>query len=495
MCVNTYIADLFVIKEELARYEEGDLAAIENILAGENKVRRHRTLLRSEETTEAEEETVTSEERDHQVSEKTSLQEEVKSTIESKVGIDAGVTATLKYGEAVTITPHANVTADFSKSRADSVARSYAKEIVDRSVTKLQEKVRKLQITKIINEVEERNKHSIDNTDTGAVHRAGLFYWVNKVTHAQVFNYGKHMMFDAVLPEPAAMFKKLYREKILGDQKDLAPAKPTVTPQAITRASYGALLNEYSIASTDDLQPPEPSTAIQVAFSHNVTRPDSGKSAGFSSHEFRTAEIPKGYKAARMSFDVRAHSGHPLSTRGGFRSRDEVAISVHAGDTVLLSRRLNEYQVGMGGGSLPLDVARWRRFGTRAMNGEEGTINVALAGFSTLAFSVSGTVSIICELNDESFEKWQTSIYSLIMADYNRRLDEYKATSNKDAELVQIKGRNPFLNREIERNELKRHVIAMLMCNYFNGIGSMMEHVAPCGHPEIDFASSRRTLL
>ena len=33
----------------------------------------------------------------------------------------------------------------------------------------------------------------------------------------------------------------------------------------------------------------------------------------------------------------------------------------------------------------------------------------------------------------------------------------------------------------------------MLMCNYFNGIGSMMEKVAPCGYPEIDFAKLERT--
>jgi hypothetical protein len=50
ICINTYIADLFVIKEELARYEEGDVADIENILAGEFKVRRHRTLYRTEST-------------------------------------------------------------------------------------------------------------------------------------------------------------------------------------------------------------------------------------------------------------------------------------------------------------------------------------------------------------------------------------------------------------------------------------------------------------
>jgi hypothetical protein len=492
ICINTYIADLFIIKEDLARYEEGDIAAIENILAGEMKVRRHRTLLRTEETTESEEETITSEERDHQVSEKSSLQEEIKSTIDSKVGIDAGVTATIKYGESVTITPHANVTANFSKSKAESVARSYAKEIVDRSVTKLQEKVRKLQITKIINEVEERNKHSIDNTQTGAAHRAGLYYWVNKVTHAQVFNYGKHMMFDAILPEPAATFKMLYVAKILGDKEKNEPPKPTVTPQAVTRTTYGDLLNEYAIDSTDDLQPPDPETAVQIAFSQNVARPEPNKNLGFSSHEFRTPDIPEGYKAVRVEYDVRANSGHPMSTPGsgwfGTGGRDEVALSVHVGDTVLLVNQLNEHHTAEGGGSLPMDMATWSGTGTKSMNGEEGTINVGLAGFSTLAFAVSGTVSIICELKDDEFEKWQTSIYSLIMADYNRKLDEYNASNNRNAELVQIKGRNPFLNREIERNELKRHVIAMLMCNYFNGIGSMMERVAPCGYPEIDFA-------
>jgi hypothetical protein len=493
ICINTYIADLFVIKEDLARYQEGDVAAIENILAGERKVRRHRTLLRTEETTEAEEETITSEERDHQVSEKSSLQEEVKTTIESKVGTDAGVTATIKYGEAVTITPHANVTANFSKSKAESVARAYSKEIVDRSVTKLQDKVRRLQITKIINEVEERNKHLIDNTQAGAAHRAGLYYWVNKVTHAQVFNFGKHMMFDAIVPEPAATFKKLYQGKILGDQERNAPAKPPETPQSVTRSTYGGLLNKYAITSNDDLQPPEPSTAIQVAFSQNVAKPDPGKALGFSSHEFRTAEIPQGYRAVRLVFDVRANSGHPLGTGGSGPfglggGRDEVALSVHVGDTVLLVNQLNEHQASEDGDSLPLRMATWSGSGSRPMNGEEGTINLAVAGFSTLAFAVSGTVSIICELKDEEFEKWQTSIYSLIMADYNRRLDEYNASDNKNDELVQIKGRNPFLNREIERSELKRHVIAMLMCNYFNGMGSMMERVAPCGHPEIDFA-------
>jgi hypothetical protein len=484
MCITTYVADLFVIKEELARYEEGEIADIENVLAGENKVRRHRYLIRTEDTTETEAETVTSEERDHQVSEKFSLQDELKSTIDSKVGVDAGVTATVKYGEVVTITPHANVTASYSKSQAQSTARAYSKELVDRSVSKLQDKVRRLQVSKVISETEERNKHAIDNTDAAAVHRAGLYYWVNRVSHAQVFNHGKHMMFDAILPEPAATFKKLYQEKILIDKTKNEPVRPTETPASIKRNTYGGLLAKYGIASTEELEPPDPNTAVQVAFGANVARPDGNKAMGFSSTEFKTPEIPKGYKAIKLEYDVRAETGHPLTTN----ERDEVAVSVHVGDSVLMTQSLNENKAWMAGQPLPLNSASWATAGTKTMNGEEGVITVALAGFSSLAFSISGTVSIICELKAETLEKWQTRIYNAIMADYNRKLEAYNASNNKNDQLIQIKGRNPFLNREIERNEIKRHVVAMLLCNYFNGIGSMMEKVAPCGYPEIDFA-------
>src|SRR5262249_33644841 len=52
ICIRFYSADLYIIKEKLARYEAGEIADIENILAGESKVRHHRFLSRSEQTTE-----------------------------------------------------------------------------------------------------------------------------------------------------------------------------------------------------------------------------------------------------------------------------------------------------------------------------------------------------------------------------------------------------------------------------------------------------------
>ena len=475
ICINTYIADLFIIKEKLARYEEGDIAAIENVLAGEMKVRRHRNLYRTEDTSETEEETISSEERDHQVSEKFSLQEEVKTTIDSKVGVDAGVTANLKYGEAVTVTPHANVTANFSKSQAESLARSYAKEIVDRSVTKIQEKVRKLQVSKIINEMEEKNKHSIDNSQAGAAHRAGIYYWVNKVTHAQVFNYGKHLMFDAILPEPAATFKKLFELKNKKDNKNIFPQKPTITLDSIKRDTYLQILNDHGLSGA--IEPPDERTAIQLAFHQNLTEPEDEVTTGFSSAEFKSEQIPDGYKAESFDYSINCFVGDPAAQNGP----DEASVSVNVGKTSLLAK------VAPAAGLQ--DINNWSTQNNNvAMNGETGVITVSVAGYSSVALSLSGTISIKCKLTDEAFDKWRVKIYNLVMDDYLKKLEAFESNKKEDP-LIQIKGRNPFLNREIERNELKRHIIALLMCNYFNGIGSMMEKVAPCGYPEIDFAT------
>lgn len=487
ICIRTYVGDLFIVKEELARYEEGDIADIENILAGEKKVHRHRSLLRTEESTEDEKQTDTSEEKDHQVNEKFTLQSEVKNLVDSKVNVDAGVTATIKYGSTATITPHANVTANFSKSESENIARSYAKELIDRSVSKIQEKVRTLRISKAISELEERNKHVIDNTKAGADHRAGIYYWVNKVTHAQVFNYGKHTMFDLIIPEPAAIFKKLFQSKINSDAANSEPVKPSVTPAQITRTTYGSLLNDYAITSTDDLQPPEEFTAVQIAFGKSITEPEHESTAtGFDSGEVKSPQIPKGYKAIGMDYDIRCYTAHP----DGTGNKHEVAVSVNAGKIALLHKSFNQWNPANPDvipASPPINNQEWFANGNSPLNDVEDIITISYAGFATLGLSLSGTISIRCQVKSEVFEKWQTKIYNLIMMDYNRRLEAYK-NSRKVTELsVRIKGRNPFLNREIERNEFKRHVIAILMCNYFNGIGSMMEKVAPAGYPEIDF--------
>lgn len=480
ICIRPYITDLFIIKEELHKYVEGDIAHIENILAGEKKVRRHRNLYRTEDSVESETETITSEERDLQVSEKSSLKSEIKKTIDSKVGVDAGVTFTKKYGSSFTITPHANITADFSKSKSESIARSHAKDVVDRSVSKLQEKVRKVSISTVFNELEEKNKHVINNTSAGSSHRAGMYYWVNKVTRAQVFSYGQRMMFDVIVPEPAALFKKLFELKSKNSNEKQKPEKPILELKDIDRTSYMDLLNTYGLSGA--IEPPEEKTAIQFGFHQNLSEPANNTTSGFSSSEFKSEQIPDGYMAKFFDYSISCFIGDPANQAGP----DEASISVSVGKFSILSR------VAESAGRPQNQITDWGIINQDIpMNGEQGIITASVASYSSVALSLSGTISIKCELTTEAYDSWKVKIYNYIMDDYNRKLELYEASKENDP-LVQIKGRNPFLNREIERNEFKRHIIAIMMCNYFNGVGSMNEKVAPCGYSEPDFQSLER---
>src|SRR2546425_2559668 len=141
------------------------------------------------------------------------------------------------------------------------------------------------------------------------------------------------MTFAVIAPDPAAIFKKLYALKLVNDKNAKAPPKPPITPQSIQRNTYGTLLNQFGIATTEEVQPPDPTVCVQVAFSQNVAQPDDEKTVAFSSNEFKAPDIPKGYRAATMDYDIRASTGHPKSTDDAL---DQIAVSVNVGDTCLL---------------------------------------------------------------------------------------------------------------------------------------------------------------
>ena len=55
-------------------------------------------------------------------------------------------------------------------------------------------------------ETEEVNTHGFDNTE-GTEHAVGVYRWLDKLYQGQVKNYGKRLMFEMVVPEPAAFHK------------------------------------------------------------------------------------------------------------------------------------------------------------------------------------------------------------------------------------------------------------------------------------------------
>lgn len=83
--INYYVTDTLVLRDKTKRYVPSDLAYIENVVIGETRTREHSFAKTIEDYAEEEVTTTKSEERDHQVTERFSVQNE----IEKNVKIDA----------------------------------------------------------------------------------------------------------------------------------------------------------------------------------------------------------------------------------------------------------------------------------------------------------------------------------------------------------------------------------------------------------------------
>jgi hypothetical protein len=202
---NKGIADLMVVKQTLLSYRAGEVAHIENVLKSEVRNRSHRRLSRTEEEIVRALETTKENERDLQSTERFEMQRETQQTIQTDASVQAGVTVTAGFGPVET-TAYADFALQTSRSDANRIVTNYAKDVTERSVARIMERVREERIRHTLEEFEEINRHSFDNTGSYE-HIRGVYRWVDKIYQAQVVNYGRRLMLEFIVPEPAAFFR------------------------------------------------------------------------------------------------------------------------------------------------------------------------------------------------------------------------------------------------------------------------------------------------
>ena len=183
------IADLLVVNQQLAGYEAVDVAHIENVLKGETKGREHTRRRETEQFTFTETEVTTSEERELESTNRFEMSRETSSTIKEDASLKAGLTVSGKYGPTVEFSASAEGAISRSKEQATKAAASFSKDVTERSANKISERVLERSSLRVTNEVIEKNEHGLDNV-RGDGHISGVYQWVNKVYHAQLYNYG-----------------------------------------------------------------------------------------------------------------------------------------------------------------------------------------------------------------------------------------------------------------------------------------------------------------
>lgn len=482
------IGELQVVKQKLIGYEVGEIAHIETVMATEKRSRKHRTLHRTEEFTSFEFEREEETERDLETTTRFELQKEIEKEVSTNTQKEAGVTVTGSYGPTVEFSANAGIASDNSSSKTESLSTNYSKEVVDRSIQRIQEKIKEKRTLLTIDEVEVINKHSFTNQGNGAVDINGVYKWVNKKYEAQVFNYGKRQIIEIIVPEPAAFLRYLGIKHPREGSTITKPIKPgycvsggygfvPLSPGTITETNYLDWVAAYNI---QDIKPPPPKIKWEttVLKSEATAGDDSDPTdtilSVLSDDEFT---VPSGYLATEAWFCINLI---------GIETRKTTGTDYWIVDTTSTTTARTYGDITIGNVTTYIITGSTNNPQHIYLNREDGKLPIAATVVSP--FPLNATVEVKCILSNEALMEWKLSTYEAIMSRYQVLLDEYEdAISGEDSSNeVDIKGKNPLENQQIIQNELKRLVITQITGQTFDGFDAMIENVGEYGYPQHD---------
>lgn len=434
------IGDLKVVKQKLTKYATGEVAHIENVLRGEYKERKYRVLDRSEEiltvSTETEEETT----KDTQTTERFELKKESEKTIQEQMSVQAGVTVSGSYG-MVTFGAHGDFAYSTSTQESSKSASNFAREVIDKSVSRIQKKTKEERVTKTLHEVEEIDTHGLDNKDKPD-HVTGVYRWVDKYYQAQIYNYGKRMMFEFIIPEPAAFLEYAQTHQPKKDIVPPVPLSPKLTHRDITASTYQTYIRDYMVQGC---APPPPE--YKVATSTMASE----------------AKIENGTSLAKASKDLVAPEGYTVESLGyslSFIYENTPQLKLSFADDALWYAYTNNTARRRVDSALDpqVDWAGW-----------DGIIPLAINCYDVNSFFVNASAT--CHLKPDKYEVWQIQTFEKIVSAYQalQATYEQKIAAQQVQQGVAIHGQNPRINREIEKTELKKWCIKLLLDTWIFG--------------------------
>ena len=460
------IGDLKVVKQKLLAYLPGEVAHIENILKGESKQRIYRTLDRTETTLFSSEETTEETERDTQSTDRFELKKESEQTIKSDMSVKAGVTVTGVYGP-VTVTAQGDFAYSTSKQDSAKSSANFARDVVDRSVSKVQKKVKTERTTKTFHEAEETDTHGVDNSK-GAEHVVGVYRWVDKKYRAQVYNYGKRLMLEFVVPEPSAYFRASQMKSAV-QAADAQPPVPfldlkmqPLTASDIDDTNYQIFASRYNAAGVT----PSPAEWLYAAAAFEQNNIQNGQTI---SKSIKDIVVPDGYKFMYYNAQVSAI----------WENFPQLMIQIGTNRVHLLNnttaRRSADVEIGYAE-----DPGDW--------DNPKGVLAVSVIGYDINAFAVN--IGVNCLREKATYAKWQLETFDKIYTAYKALKTEYDQKvkqAQAQAMGIGMDGRNPAINLEIIQSELKKLSLTMLTGKHFNGFHAMTNPVdQPATLPEID---------
>lgn len=425
------IADYKKVEQTVHGYVEGEVAHIENIMAREYKEKATRKFIKSENTT-----TTTSETEKERLSDTTTanrfeLQNEVAKVLQEAkdYNVQAGVEYSPKFA-AGNLTLHSNIgmATHSSKEESTRAAQTQAQEVTERAMERLVTKVKEERVEKIIEEFEENNKHGFDNTK-GDKHVIGVYRWVDKIFKNKIYNYGKRLMFEFMVPEPA----KLHTLGVTIDQTTPTLVAPIDPRKAVNNKieTFGDIDEQkakyWSGVYNVELKP-VPDSVLYVGTSFNQTN----KEADIPDTKTGTIKIPDGYITTHAQINFTG-----MEAGGGWDRK--VIASVGNKSFISHPNRIDE--------TVFTEIKAYK-----------GEIPVAMSATSFHTATV--TINVKCVPTIQLYSQWQQETFKAIVDAYENALSDFNATISTDSKQATT---NPGFFRQIENTILRKNCISYMV--------------------------------
>ncbi|MCF8256749.1 MAG: hypothetical protein K9J06_04310 [Flavobacteriales bacterium] len=448
-----YVGDLLLTRRQLIRYQPGEVAHIENVLEGETRNREHTHTRRLEERSTTETERTTFEERDLQTTDRFSLEQASSSVISQQSQMQVGASLTASYGGVVTVGATFGYGTSNSQTNSTQSASSYAQEVTSRALNRVTERVRVERTSIRIEEVVEKNSHGFTNVPTGNGNISGVYTWVDKLYLTRLLNYGKRMMMELHIPEPAAFYLYSMSQAQKGEFEPPMTLENAgiQTFESINEGNYGGFGALYDVA---DLTPPPPQyTWVNKAFGEDSLGADVASGVYHLTTVENSLAVPKGYLA------------------------HDACVKLQGTDGGSLQARVGNHWIGSPGWWYGLD---------------NETETVPFVFMKTRNISAMVTVEVRCIRSQILYDEWRIKTYNSIVQGYRAKLSDYenKVTAAAINSGVDISGNNPGINQAIMREELKRSALEAITGQRFEAFSAMRNNHNPFGYPQFLFAKA-----
>ncbi|MCB9234928.1 MAG: hypothetical protein H6581_24955 [Bacteroidia bacterium] len=529
------IGELRVVQEEDIRYEAGEIAHIENVLKGETKNRTHVRENTVETTYSTYKESVSETERELETSDRYELQTESRNAQSSDNYFDLGVNVSASYGAWLDVSVDTKYGNKSSREHSDSQAETYTKDVLEKARTKISQTVRETKTSTVVSKVSETNFHQLTAENGNTV---GIYRWVNKVYTARLYNKGYRMMYELIVPEPAAwhIYSTLAKAgedlTIYGIDPPTAPYASLsgsesipLSPEHLGLENYLYYIQKYQAKGA--VSPPAGN--VMVPFTLAQSNLDTYRN-GLTSEDVdnekkikrlftagKEIQIPQGYYAHQVSGTVTNSNLWSSWVMEVIREDDESAQNIPNQGTSREQQRqeaafrilqinvtmADQFKLAIGADSIPLEnVApgennypelRWtfHQVLSSSKDGKyEGNLPLTILVDGVVMGFTLGLV-VLCKPTPAAMKEWQLDTYQKIMAGYKRMVEDKQEENNGKERLngIQIMGANPLEGERIVKQELQKHCISMIRQKPVDFLSAIREEDSWFGGaPEINYS-------